>query len=107
MGQIPVKVMGPVSIGDDIVAKSEVPGYGVAIPARQMTTADFRLAVGRAWETKISEGPKMVNTVVGVHNNDFLRIVDGMQKKLDNNEQRLKMIEEKLHIQSGSPAKKG
>lgn len=107
MGQIPVKVMGPVSIGDYIVAKSEVPGYGVAIPARQMTTADFRLAVGRAWETKISEGPKMVNTVVGVHNNDFLRIVDGMQKKLDNNEQRLKMIEEKLHIQSNSPAKKG
>lgn len=109
MGQIPVKVMGPVTIGDYIVAKSEVPGYGVAIPARQMTTADYRLAVGRAWETKTGDGPKMVNTVVGVHNNDFLRIVDGMQKKLDNNEQRLKMIEEKLRIVAAdySPAKKG
>jgi hypothetical protein len=108
MGQIPVMVMGPFNIGDYIVAKSEIPGYGVAIPARQMTTADYRLAVGRAWETKTSTGPKMVNTVVGVHNNDFLRIVDGMQKKIDNNEQRLKMIEEKLHLQTNaSPAKKG
>jgi hypothetical protein len=108
MGQIPVKVMGPVNIGDYIVAKSEIPGYGVAIPARQMTTADFRLAVGRAWETRTSTGPKMVNTVVGVHNNDFLRIVDGMQKKIDSNEQRLKMIEEQLHIETkNSPAKKG
>jgi hypothetical protein len=108
MGQIPVKVMGPVNIGDYIVARSEVPGFGVAIPARQMTTADYRLAVGRAWETKTSTGPKMVNTVVGVHNNDFLRIVDGMQKKIDNNEQRLKAIEEKLRMEpTSSPAKKG
>jgi hypothetical protein len=109
MGQIPVKVMGPVNIGDYIVARSEIPGYGVAIPARQMTTADYRLAVGRAWETKTSTGPKMVNTVVGVHNNDFLRIVDGMQKKIDNNEQRLKAIEEKLRMEptSYSPGKKG
>jgi hypothetical protein len=109
MGQIPVKVMGAVNIGDYIVARSEVPGYGVAIPARQMTTADFRLAVGRAWETKEGDGPKMVNTVVGVHNNDFLRIVDGMQKKIDNSQERLKAIEEKLHITPAnySPAKKG
>jgi hypothetical protein len=109
MGQIPVKVMGPVQIGDYIVAKSEVAGYGVAIPAKQMTTEDFRRAVGRAWETKAGEGPKMVNTVVGVHNNDFLRIIDNMQKKMDNNDQRLKAIEEKLNLQptSGSSNKKG
>jgi hypothetical protein len=46
---------------------------------------------------------------VGVHNNDFLRIVDGMQKKIDNSEERLKAIEEKLHITPAnySPAKKG
>jgi hypothetical protein len=109
MGQIPVKIMGAVQIGDYIVAKSEVPGYGVAIPAKQMTTEDFRRAVGRAWETKAGEGPKMVNTVVGVHNNDFLRIIDNMQKKMDNNDQRLKAIEEKLNLQptSSSPNKKG
>jgi len=91
------------------VAKSEVPGYGVAIPAKQMTTEDFRRAVGRAWETKAGDGPKMVNTVVGVHNNDFLRIIDNMQKKMDNNDQRLKAIEEKLNMQptSGSSNKKG
>lgn len=108
MGQIPVKIMGPVTAGDYIVAKSEVAGYGVAIPARQMTTADYRLAVGRAWETKTGDGPKMVNTVVGVHNNDFLRIIDGLQKKMDNADQRLKAIEEKLRMEPNtySPPKK-
>lgn len=109
MGQIPVKVMGPVNIGDYIVAKGEIPGYGIAIPANCMTTTDFRLAVGRAWETKTGEGPKMVNTIVGIHNHDFLRIIDVMQKKIDTNDQRLKAIEEKLRIDNNSatPAKKG
>mgnify|MGYP000873490459 CR=1 FL=1 len=105
MGQIPVKVMGPVNIGDYIVAKSEIPGYGVAVPARQMTTADYRLAVGRAWETKPGPGPKMVNTVVGVHNNDFLRIVDGMQKKIESNEERLRAIETKLGLATPAASK--
>jgi hypothetical protein len=47
--------------------------------------------------------------VVGVHNNDFLRIIDNMQKKMDNNDQRLKAIEEKLNLQptSSSSNKKG
>jgi hypothetical protein len=102
MGQIPVKVMGPVRAGDYIVAKSAVPGYGVAISPKNMTAADFRLAVGRSWETRETDGPKMVNTVVGVHNHDFLRIVENMQKKIEQNDQRLKAIEEKLRMEPNS-----
>ena len=102
MGQIPVKVMGPVRAGDYIVAKSAVPGYGVAISPKDMTSADFRLAVGRSWETRESEGPKMVNTVVGVHNHDFLRIVENMQKKMEQNDERLKAIEERLRMEPNS-----
>jgi hypothetical protein len=105
MGQIPVKIMGPVVTGDFIVAKGNIAGYGVAIKSADMTTEDFRLVVGRAWETKESEGPKMVNTLVGVQNNDFLKIIEKYQQKLvaaearvSTTEERLNAIEEKLNM---------
>jgi hypothetical protein len=109
MGQIPVKVMGPVRAGDYIVAKSEVSGYGIAVHPKDMTIEDFKLSVGRSWDTNEKTGPKMVNTVVGVHNNDFLNIVgslqqraDNLQHRADNSEQRLKTIETMLNINSAA-----
>jgi hypothetical protein len=110
MGQIPVKVIGAVKAGDYIVARGEVPGYGIAIHPNDMTVADYKLAVGRSWDTNEKAGPKMVNTVVGVHNHDFLSIISNLQQKAENNDQRLKMIEQMLKIPAGTtesqPAKK-
>jgi hypothetical protein len=110
MGQIPVKVMGPVLAGDFIVAKGEIKGYGIAIHPKDMSVEDFKLIVGRSWDTNERTGPKMVNTVVGVHNNDFLNIVsklqqrtDNLQQQADNSEQRLKTIETMLSIKPGTP----
>ena len=100
MGQIPVKVMGPVNAGDYIVAESEIPGYGIAIKPENMRVEDYKLTVGRSWITNETNGPKMVNTVVGVHNNGFLNIIKELQEKADTNEARLKAIEAKLNISS-------
>jgi hypothetical protein len=103
-------VIGAVKAGDYIVARGEVPGYGIAIHPKDMTVADYKLAVGRSWDTNENGGPKMVNTVVGVHNHDFLNIISNLQQKADNNDQRLKMIEQMLKINAGAaesqPAKK-
>jgi hypothetical protein len=100
MGQIPVKIIGPVTTGDFIVAKGDIPGYGVAVKASQMTAVDFRLVVGRAWETIEVDGPKMVNTLVGVQNNDFLKIIEKYQQKVNDAEARLDAIEKRLNINS-------
>jgi len=100
MGQIPVKVMGPVEAGDYIVADSEIPGYGIAIKPENMRVEDYKLAVGRSWVTNGTDGPKMVNTVVGVHNNGFLTILKEMQEKSDNYEARLRAIEARLNLPS-------
>jgi hypothetical protein len=110
MGQIPVKITGPVHSGDFIVATGSIPGYGIAIPATEMKADDYRLAVGRSWETNEKKGPKMVNTIVGIHNHEFLKIMGSMQQKIENNDRRLEAIEEKLHISSHNkiiPQKKG
>jgi hypothetical protein len=104
MGQIPVKIMGRVTTGDFIVAKGNIPGYGVAVTPSQMTTEDFRLIVGRAWETINLDGPKMVNTLVGVQNNEFLKIIEKYQQKVTDVEDRLNAIEKKLNM--SQPIKK-
>lgn len=98
MGQIPVKVIGAVTAGDYIIATSNIPGYGTAIHPKQMTVETYKLVVGRSWDTNEKAGPKMVNTVVGVHNNDFLNIIGQMQQKVESSDQRLRIIEEKLNI---------
>jgi hypothetical protein len=110
MGQIPVKVMGAVRAGDYIVAKGDVKGYGIAVNPKDMTVEDFKRIVGRSWDTNEKTGPKMVNTVVGVHNNDFLNIVgtlqqraETLQQRADNSEQRLKNIETLLNINNTAP----
>jgi hypothetical protein len=98
VGQIPVKIIGPVTTGDFIVAKGKIPGYGVAVKPSQMTTEDYRLIVGRAWETIDVDGPKLVNTLVGVQNNDFLKIIEKYQQKVSDVEERLAAIEKKLNM---------
>jgi len=103
IGQVPVKVIGPVKRGDYIVARSEFDGYGVAVSPSEMTTENFIMAVGRSWEQNLKQGPKMVNTVVGVQNGDFKLRVEKLQKeqqKLDNSienlESKLERINERL-----------
>jgi len=93
MGQVPVKVLGPVSTGDYIVADKNIIGYGKAMAPNEMTAQDFKYAVGRSWEENLKEGPKLVNTVVGVHNGDWIQIVQKLQKKQELYEDKFKKIE--------------
>jgi hypothetical protein len=100
MGQIPVKIMGAVASGDYIVGKSNIPGYGVAIHPENMTMEDFKLAVGRSWDTNSDSGPKLANTVVGVHNGDF--ILKKLETKYQESESRMSAIEAKVNMLSSS-----
>lgn len=105
IGQIPVKIMGPVATGDYIIGQSSTPGYGIAKHSNAMSIEDFRTAVGRSWVNDLSEGPKMVNTVVGVHNNNFLNIIKEIKEKEATNDFRLKAIEIKLNMRATTKTK--
>jgi hypothetical protein len=102
MGQIPVKVMGPVRSGDYIVGNGGISGYGVAISQEDMTIEDFKYAVGRSWDTNTDSGPKMINTVVGVHNGDYLNILKQYESRFKSAEDRLQALESKIEILVGS-----
>ena len=90
MGQVPVKVIGPVSSGDYIVAHGDISGYGKAINPKEMVAENFRFAVGRSWDTNLNDGPKLINTVIGVHNGDWVNIF----KRFESNQ---KKFEDKLN----------
>lgn len=98
IGQAPVKIMGSVVSGDYIIGQINTPGYGIAKHPKDMTIEDFKLAVGRSWDTDETDGIKMANTVIGVHNSSFLNLIKELKDKADNNEARLKAIEAKLNI---------
>lgn len=92
MGQVPVKIMGPVKCGDYIIADSEIKGYGKAKGEDALILEDMPFIVGRSWETQPGDGPKMVNTVVGVHNGDYFRILKSYEQKLRQAEAQMKLL---------------
>ena len=98
MGQIPVKVIGPVHSGDYIIGNNDTPGYGIAVNPSDMTPDYMKLLVGRSWETNLKPGPKMVNTVIGVDNGGFLDILKSQRDNLTAMEERLASLENALSL---------
>jgi len=96
IGQVPVKVMGPVQQGDFILADTNVPGFGVAKSPQEITKEDLKFIVGKSWEANPNQGPKTVNTVVGVHNGEYFRILGELKNRHTESEKKLNQIEEKV-----------
>lgn len=67
VGQVPVKVRGPVAAGDFIVPSGSDDGAGLAVKPEQMTPFDYARIVGRAWESAVGEETRPVNVAVGVN----------------------------------------
>ena len=70
MGQVPVRVTGPVRTGDYILPSGLDDGTGIAVTPELMTANDFARAVGRAWSSSDRGFTKLVNVVVGVSSGD-------------------------------------
>jgi len=96
MGQVPVKVLGPVAHGDYIVASKTIIGYGKAVSPSNMKAEDFKYTVGRSWETNSKEGPKLVNTVVGVNDYDFSLILSKIETQQKNLDTKIETLEQNL-----------
>jgi hypothetical protein len=86
LGQVAIKVRGPVQSGDYIVASGLNDGTGVAISPRQVALRHESQIVGRAWESAPSEGVHLINTVVGLHgaypNRELWSVIDSLQREL-------------------------
>ncbi len=83
IGQVPVKVRGIVNIGDYILPSGDGDGLAIAVPKDQMKARDYARIVGVAWEnSKEADQNKifqMINTAVGINQNDMSATVEQMQ----------------------------
>jgi hypothetical protein len=83
MGQVPVRVAGPVKIGDYILPSGNKDGFGVAVHPEDMKIGDYAHIVGVAWQDAKDQTLNIVNVAVGINSNDLSKKVDELNTKVD------------------------
>jgi hypothetical protein len=66
LGQVHVKVRGPVRAGDCIVPSGADDGIGIAVPAEKLTPQQAGQIVGQAWESSEKEETRRLLVAVGL-----------------------------------------
>ncbi len=84
MGQIPVKVLGQVNIGDFILPSGFNDGTGMAVSPQRITPGQYRQIVGVAWSATPA-GSKLayINMAIGLNNNDIAKLVEEQQNEIE------------------------
>jgi hypothetical protein len=84
MGQVPVKVKGEVKIGDYILPSGEGDGLAIAVSPEHMKMKDYQRIVGVAWAASTpGKFINYINTAVGLNQNDFSRVIEDMQVRMN------------------------
>jgi hypothetical protein len=82
MGQVPVRVVGKVTMGDYILPSGNNDGYAIAVHPNDMLPGDYRRVVGVAWEA--GDLPvNFINVAVGINANDLSGKVEELNRKVD------------------------
>jgi len=84
MGQVPVRVSGPVALGDYIVPSGNNDGVGIAVHPDDMKAGDYHRIIGVAWEEAPNQPLNFVNVAVGINANDLSQKVEKLNHRVDN-----------------------
>ncbi len=83
MGQVIVKVLGPVDVGDYIIPSGFNDGFGKGVKPQMMTAEDYGKIVGVAWSASDNKVSGVVNLAIGINQNDVADIVVEQQKEIE------------------------
>jgi hypothetical protein len=83
LGQAEIRIRGAVQAGDYILPSGKNDGYGIPISPANMQPADYARVVGRAWESNALGGPKFINCLVGLHNNEWATVLQDLQQQVN------------------------
>ncbi len=83
LGQVPVKVLGAVAVGDYILPSGRNDGSGIARRAGDMTIADYGRIVGRAWSSGDSPHLNYVNVLIATQTGELADVAKAQQTKID------------------------
>lgn len=93
MGQVPVKARGVVHIGDYLLPSGEGDGLAIAVAPDKMKARDFKRIIGVAWEAADGkEFYKLVNTAVGLNQNDTGKLIEEMQSVINDMQKALQEV---------------
>ena len=96
IGQVPVKVIGPVEQGDWIIPSGEHDGIGIAIRPNELSL-DHRI-VGKAWASNPNSKLKKVNVAVGLDQSDArIVILKNMSTQLKQQEAIVGSLQEQIN----------
>ncbi|HMQ88540.1 MAG TPA: hypothetical protein PKB07_13190 [Flavilitoribacter sp.] len=100
MGQVPVKVRGVVRVGDFLLPSGQGDGLAIAVSPDQMKARDYQRIIGIAWEA--SDGAeffKMVNTAVGINQNNTGKVIEQMQLVINRMQQAIQEVNPNFQAQ--------
>ncbi|MCY7352733.1 MAG: hypothetical protein LH606_19085 [Cytophagaceae bacterium] len=106
MGQVPVRVVGKVAIGDYIIPSGNHDGMGLAVHPAEMKLGDYARIVGVSWQEAKDAPLNLVNVAVGINANDLTSKMVAMSQKMDSLSQKtdniLAFLQGKAPLQTGN-----
>lgn len=106
MGQVPVRVVGQVAIGDYIIPSGNHDGMGIAVHPADMKLGDYSRIVGVAWQAAKDASLNVVNVAVGINTNDLTTKMVAMSQQLESLSRKtddiLAFLQGKAPLQTGN-----
>jgi hypothetical protein len=97
MGQVPVRVMGRVAVGDYILASGNDDGYAKAVKPINMRTEDYARIVGVAWQAGEAFPMNLVNVAVGINTNELADRVAQQQRAMEVMQQQMNQMQQQMN----------
>ena len=95
IGQVHVRVVGPVRSGDWLIQSGKGDGSARALDPTSIRPNDF--IIGQAWETNRSEEEKLVNSVIGRGSSQvFIELINEFQVKFEKQQLEIEKLKEQL-----------
>ncbi|MFZ4569025.1 MAG: hypothetical protein ACOYND_08315, partial [Bacteroidota bacterium] len=104
MGQVPVRVIGKVALGDYILPSGKNNGLGIARKPKDLSPYEYRKVVGVAWSAGDSPaGFNVINVAVGMNHKTTAQVIEEqtnhiviMEKEIDQMQSEIKDINDAL-----------
>ena len=84
MGQVKVKVAGPVAVGDYIIPSGNNDGFGFAVNPANMKIGDYTKIVGVAWEAAEDAPINYIKVAIGIGSNQLSQQIELLEQKVSN-----------------------
>ncbi|AUP77773.1 hypothetical protein [Flavivirga eckloniae] len=97
LGQVPVRVVGKVNVGDYILPSGNNDGTGIAVSPGNMKITDYQSILGVAWEASRNETFGYINVAIGINTNDIALKVLQQDKEIKDIKNKLDLILKKLN----------